>query len=504
MAGSLNTPRVLIVTPEVTYLPPGMGKLSNYIGAKAGGLADVSASLISTLFKQGVDVHIALPDYRNIFHRNMPPNTRKVLNTTKNSIPTDRIHLAQDRRFFYLDHITYGGGFENTKIALTFQREIINSIVPRVQPDLIHCNDWVTGLIPPMAKRLGIPCLFTIHNIHTTKCPLSLIEDIGIDAAPCWQNLFFDRFPLSYQESRDSNGVDFLASGIFAAQCVNTVSPTFLMEMTECRHDWMEEHLRHALAAKRDAGCAFAILNAPDASFNPTIDKTLFRRYGARNHYVAKQHNKLFLQERLGLIMDAKAPVLFWPSRLDRVQKGCQVFADILYDLISIYREQNLEIVFVANGEFKRQFKDIVAFHRLNKHVAVCDFEERLSRQAYGASDFIIMPSRFEPCGLPRMIGPLYGALPVVHDTGGLHDTVIHMDVDEDKGTGFIFKDCDANGLFWGVKEAMRFYNLSQKVKNRQIERIMKQSETTFKQAVTASQYIELYENMLQSPLATQ
>ena len=177
------------------------------------------------------------------------------------------------------------------------------------------------------------------------------------------------------------------------------------------------------------------------------------------------------------------------------------MLAEILFDVVSRYWEQDLEIVFVANGDFQQYFKEVVQFHNLNRRVAICDFDERLARLAYGASDFVLMPSRFEPCGLPQMIGPIYGSLPVAHDTGGIHDTITHMDVDSNTGNGFLFKDFDSNGLSWAIDEAIEFYNLPLKIKKTRIERIMTQSAATFSHAVTAHQYIDLYEKMLARPL---
>jgi starch synthase/alpha-amylase len=111
------------------------------------------------------------------------------------------------------------------------------------------------------------------------------------------------------------------------------------------------------------------------------------------------------------------------------------------------------------------------------------------------------MPSSFEPCGLPQMIAPIYGALPVAHDTGGIHDTITHLNIATEEGNGFLFKTFDASGLLWAVNEAMKFYNLPQKIKKQQIKRIMQQSAATFTHANTARQYIALYEKMLQRPL---
>jgi starch synthase/alpha-amylase len=504
MIHSSQNPRILIVTPEVTYLPEDMGNLANYFTAKAGGLADVSAALISALFEQGADVHVALPDYRAIFGDNIGPLwplLTQEMNTFQSSMPEERVHLAEDRAFYYLNRVYSNYGGENIKIALAFQREVINNIVPHVRPDLIHCNDWMTGLIPAMARQLNIPCLFTLHNIHTVKSPLSHIEDRGIDAAYFWQHLYYENMACEYEETRESNPVDFLISGVFAAHFVNTVSPTFMTELVEGRHEFIERPLKQELANKWDAGCAAGILNAPDPSFNPVIDGAINFQYGPENHVEGKQNNKLFIQQILGLIQDDRAPLFFWPSRLDMIQKGCQLLSEILYEVVSRYWDQNLEIVFVASGEFKRHFQDIVSYHHLYNRVAICDFDERLSRLAYGASDFVLMPSLFEPCGLPQMIGPIYGTLPVAHDTGGIHDTIVQMDVDSNRGNGFLFETFDSNGLLWTIKEAMRFYDLPQKAKKQQIERIMTQSTATFNHAVTARRYIDLYEKMLKRPL---
>ncbi len=501
MTGPSTNPRVLIVTPEVTYLPDGMGQNSNGLNAKAGGLADVSAALISALYNQGADVHVALPDYRSIFNSHLSPIVRRELSAIRKSVPDERIHLAQDRAFFYRNDIYSGCEFENIKVSLAFQREVINNIVPRVQPDLIHCNDWTTGLIPGMARQLDIPCLFTIHNIHTVKCLLSEIEDRGIDSASFWHSLFFEHFPSNYENTRDSIPIDFLTSGVFAAHFVNTVSQQFLKEMVEGRHGFVKYSMQRELSNKCNAGCAVGILNAPDPSYNPSTDEALPCKYSATDHVFGKKTNKHILQETLGLIQNIQAPIFFWPSRLDPIQKGCQVLAKILYKIVSRYWKQNLQVVFIADGEFQRHFKEIVRFHKLSDRIAIYGFNERLSRLAYGASDFVIMPSSFEPCGLPQMIGSIYGALPVAHDIGGIHDTVVHLDVDRNAGNGFLFKTFDQEGLSWAIDQAMNFYMLPIKEKEQQINRIMLQSACRFNHRVTAQHYIDLYEKMLQRPL---
>ncbi|MGD8261752.1 MAG: glycogen/starch synthase [Desulfobacterales bacterium] len=497
-------PRVLVVTPEVTYLPHRMGGLASFYTAKAGGLADVSAALISALFEQGADVHVAIPDYRSLFSDKLAPVLKKETNRIQRKMPDDRIHLAEDRAFYYINRVYSLYGEENIKLSLAFQREVINNIVPRVQPDLIHCNDWMTGLIPAMARQLGIPCLFTIHNVHTVKTTLALIEDRGIDAAAFWQNIYYEFMATNYETTREGNPVDLLTSGIFGAHFVNVVSPRFLQEIVEGRHEFVEPAIRWELTNKYNAECAEGILNAPDPSFNPTNDRELKKTYGSKDHIDGKKENKRYLQRKLGLIQDDQAPIFFWPSRLDPIQKGCQLLAEIFYKIISEYWSQNLQVVFVANGDYQMVFRDIVTFHGIKKRVAICDFNDDLEHLAYGAADFILMPSSFEPCGLPQMIAPLYGTLPVAHDTGGIHDTITHLDIDQNSGNGFLFKIFDAAGLYWAVQQAMKFYGLPLEIKSRQIKRIMEESTATFTYSNTARQYIKLYEKMLQRPLINQ
>ncbi|MDD3886254.1 MAG: glycogen/starch synthase [Victivallaceae bacterium] len=495
-----KNPRILVVTPEITYLPNGMGSLSG-MRAKAGGLADVSASLVGALFRQGADVHVALPHYRRMFHVDVGKLISEELRVYMNHLHNSRIHLAEDRIFYYRDTVYSNYSADSFRQAMAFQREVINNIIPQVEPDLIHCNDWMTGLIPAAARRMGIPCLFTVHNIHTYKSTLDEIEDRGIDAAPFWQNLFFERPPYNYEESRSTNPVDTLASGIFAAHFINTVSPTFLREVVDGRHSFVPDNIRREMAGKYAAGCATGILNSPDEDCQPDKDPYLEVKFDASTHVAAKKVNKIAFQSRTGLKVDQDAPLFFWPSRLDPVQKGCSLLSDILYNVVHKYWDRGLQIAFVANGPYQDVFRRIVGFHDFYERVTVCDFDEGLSRLAFAASDFILMPSLFEPCGLPQMTSQYYGSLPVVHDTGGLHDTVEPLDVNRNTGNGFRFENYDAHGLEWAMDEAMRFYALPETQKSEIVSRVMLEAKTRFNHDVTAQAYIKIYESMLARPL---
>ena len=497
-----NNPRILIVTPEITYLPQGMGNMANKMTAKAGGLADVSASLVSALFELGADVHVALPYYRKMFHMDVGNLVERELLVYKSVLPESRIHLAHDRLFYYRDRVYSYDDQVNPRIALAFQREVINNIIPVVRPDLVHANDWMTGLIPAAARAMGIRSLFTVHNIHTRQLTLPQIEDFGIDAAEFWNELYYVSMPGNYEYTRNSGiPVDMLASGIFAAHHINTVSPAFLAEVVRGEHSFVPDPIRAEIRAKAAAGCAEGILNAPDQSNNPAIDDALPLKYDASTHTAGKLAAKRKLQEEFGLDRDDNATILFWPSRLDPVQKGCSLLTDILYRTIHRYWDRNLQLVVVANGAYQGIFRSITAFHGIHNRVAVADFNEPLSRLAYAGSDFVLMPSLFEPCGLPQMIGALYGSLPIVRDTGGLHDSVEMLDVTAGTGNGIVFRDYDSGALAWAIDRAMDFAALPASVRNANVSRVMSDAASRFNHSVCAKAYIALYEKMLNRPL---
>ena len=219
--------------------------------------------------------------------------------------------------------------------------------------------------------------------------------------------------------------------------------------------------------------------------------------YTSADHVKGKAANKHSFQTRMGLSPDPSAPILFWPSRLDPYQKGCQLLTEILYQVVKDYRALKLQIAIVADGDFQKHFHEIVHLHQLDGRVAVHGFSEELSRIGYAASDFMLMPSRFEPCGLPQMVCGIYGSLPIVHNTGGLHDTVQHLDLTNRSGNGFVFDYHDSKGLRWAIDEAMAFYQVKSELRANAVKRVMQEHEKKFTHAAVAESYIELYERLL-------
>ncbi len=500
-----RSPRILLVTPEISYLPDAMGHAAQCVAARAGGLADVSAALISALVALGADVHVALPNYRRLFNGNIFHLHEAELRKYHEVLPGGRIHLAEDRIFYYREQVYSGYRDEAMRIALAFQREVINHIIPVVNPDLIHCNDWMTGLIPAMARRRGIKSLFTIHNIHTRDVPLQAIEESGIDAAEFWMNLFFTGMPTNgYEQARSDLSVDLLTSGIFGAHFINTVSPRFLWEVVEGWHPVVPDTVRAEVRNKYAAGCASGILNAPDNSYNPAMDAALVRSYGADDAAGGKAANKIALQHRLGLAVNPEAPVFFWPSRLDPLQKGPQLLTDILHQTAMDYDGSGLQMAIVADGPHQMWFHEIIRSFGLGRRVAAVGFDEKLSRLAYAGSDFMLMPSLFEPCGLPQMVAPIYGSLAVARATGGIYDTVRPLDVGGSAGNGFPFETYDSGGLRWAIDRAMDFFALPAEIRAREIRRVMRESRREFNHDQVARHYMDRYEAMLDRPLISQ
>ena len=249
MSNHLNRPRILVVTPEITFVPGSSEGRSLFAPTHTGKIAGMLGGLIDDLYNQGVDIHVAQADYRREFTSIL--QNEQIIADTK--VPIDRVHLAEDRVFFYSNPLDLNYKGENIRVSIAFQREVINQIIPRVQPDLIHCHDWMTGLIPAFAREFEIPCLFSVYKFGSLKIPLSYIEDMGIDTAAFWQHLFYGRYPINYQETRDNNPPDFLLSGISASDLVNIVNSKILMNVVQGQNSFTTDALHQLLARKQYA-----------------------------------------------------------------------------------------------------------------------------------------------------------------------------------------------------------------------------------------------------------
>ncbi|MBU0994330.1 MAG: glycogen/starch synthase [Proteobacteria bacterium] len=491
--------KILIVTSGISYYHASMGDSDSYLNAKANRVPDQLAHLAAALSEEGVNVHVVTPNYRRIIHGETDSLIDEDLRVyRKGGIPDERIHLVNDQHFVYQRDSQTGNLNDNAFISFALQREVLGEIIPKVKPDLIHCSDWLTGLIPAATRKKKIPCLLTLHNMHTYEATLSDIEKSGLTVKDFWQHLYFKRMPKNYGDATINNAVELLASAIFGAHFIHTGSKTFLQEIVTGRNNFIPGHIVSEITNKKHAECTAGIHIPLNPECGP---QSVEHKYDARDPLPGKRANKKKLQSYCGLDQMDSAPLFFWPSRLDAQQKGCHLLTDILYEIIDRFWKDNLQIVVIANGIYKRHFEDIVRMHSLSRRVAVRAFAEDLSRLAYAASDFLLVPSLFDPCGFTAMTGLIYGSLPVAHDTGGLHDTLKPLRVDHNDGNGFLFQVHHAQGLRSAIEQAMHFYRLPVEKKAQNISRIMQESQKTFRKDGVAGKYIDLYKNMLDRPL---
>ncbi len=490
-------PKILLCTPEITELPEGMGNAANYITAKGGGLGDISASLINYLNKESrYELHIALPKYDSRI-KGMAKITNTEIDRLAIILSGQGIHLVNDSAFSYIDN-PYQEHQVHTSIrrAYAFQRYVINDLIDRIEPDVIHCNDWMTSLIPPAAKAKGIKSIFTLHNIFTEKQTLKEIELSGIRPMDFAENLFYENYPENiiddWGKHYDSNPVDFTASAIYACDYFNTVSPTFLKELVNNTFgDLVPAAISKSIKEKYAQGKALGILNAPSDKIDSRIFPNIIN-FSANNLMEKKELNKMKFQEEMGLPIEPTIPLFFWPNRL-YFQKAPDLLLKVADFLIHKYQ---MQIAVVANGDklLEEKFKSLDKRHR---NIAYLPFDENLSNLGKAGADFILMPSRYEPCGLPQMEVPRLGTLPIVRATGGLKDTVQHLDFIKGAGNGFVFKEASRADFEFGIKEALMFYAQPRELRKKNLKRIMRESSENYNLEKTASEYMRLYDELI-------
>ncbi len=494
-------PKILLCTPEITELPDGLGNAAHLISAKGGGLGDISASLVKYLNETGkYNIHIALPKYDKRI-KDLYEISSQQIDRLAIILSGKGIHLVNDSAFSYLSNPYAENRIHSAKRrALALQREIINYLLDAIQPDVVHCNDWMTALVPSAAKAKGIKSVFTLHNIFTEKITLLDIELSGIRPMEFVENLYFEEFPENIRENWEkyfeTNPVDFTASAIFSSDYFNTVSQTFLKELVDdVFPQLVPRSIYRTISDKYHQGRAVGILNAPNDTVMPHILKNI-ENYTYENVEKIKPKNKERFQKEMGLEIRKDIPLFFWPNRL-----FYQKSPDLLVENAEYFiKKYSLQIAVVANGDTSIEKILQQLSQKLKGKLAYKPFNEELSTLGKAGADFILMPSRYEPCGLPQMEAPRLGTLPVVRATGGLKDTVTQLEPYKNKdgyGNGFLFEILDRIGFEYAVSEAIKFYNLPDDVKYRNIKRIMKESPEKFSMQKTAEKYMEIYDRLI-------
>ena len=462
---------------------------------KTGGLADVVGSLPKYIDKKYFDVRVFLPKYA-CMKQEMKDKLEYVSNFYMDfhwkSEYVGIFYAEVDGiKYYFIDNEYFFGGFapyggdviwEIEKFAY-FSKAAL-SILPVIgfRPDIIHCHDWQTGLIPVYLKERfqgneffrGIKSIMTIHNLKFQgKWDAKDVQDItGLP------DYYFTPDKLGFY--KDAN---LLKGGIVYADAITTVSSTYAEEIkTEFYGEGLDGLLRARTNDLR------GIVNGIDyAEFNPETDKFLDFPYNAINFRKEKVKNKRALQRELGLPEDDKTMMIGIISRLTD-QKGFDLIAYVLDELC----QDAIQIVVLGTGEeqYENMFRHF-AWKFPDKVSANIYYSNPLSHKIYAASDAFLMPSLFEPCGLSQLMALRYGSIPIVRQTGGLTDTVEPYNQYESKGTGFGFLNYNAHEMMRTVREAERVYYDNKREWNKMIDRAM---AADFSWEVSASKYQEMYD----------
>lgn len=430
--------------------------------AKTGGLGDVSAALPRTLARRGHDVRVYLPFYDRIEgHRLELERAHADLDLHLGSHryhaavfraqrPNDAaLHLVGCPTLYHRGAIYTNDADEHLRFLVLCRAALESCQRTGFSPDIIHCNDWQTGLVPLtlMARyrwdRLfaDTRTLLTIHNIgYQGGFGSHIVPDTGLA----------DSVHLFHQDQLHAGRLSFLLHGILYADGVSTVSPTYAKEIqTEALGVGLDGLLRAR------SSTVVGILNGVDyEEWSPERDALIPHRYDARD-LSGKARNKAVLQQKLGLPMSPRTPLIGIVSRLVG-QKGFAVLDEVMPALL---RKHGFQLVVLGNGErrfeamfsrFCRSFPRQVAFYE--------GFSNPLAHLIEAGADMFLMPSVYEPCGLNQLYSLRYGTVPIVHHTGGLADSVRPYLPGVRLGTGVVFEHHDAAGVYWAVEAALAGY----------------------------------------------
>lgn len=455
---------------------------------KTGGLGEVGRYLPLALQEQGVEIRVILPQYGSI-----PLEYLQEMQTIKEcTVPLawrnqycglkeleyQGIHYYfLDNEYYFRRSKCYGDGDEGEQYAY-FSRAVLESIryLPEFKPDIIHCHDWHTALIPLFLKGFyaqdslyyKMKTLFTIHNLkyqgifsrEVQEDVLGLNELSGEFSSPA---------QLEYY-----GGVNFMKAGILYSDQVTTVSPTYAQEI---QHPYFGEGLHGAIQERKDS--LLGILNGvPRPSPSPTL--------------ADKKENRMKLQERLDFANDAEIPILSMVSRLVE-QKGLDLLLHVLDEILAL----DIRLVLLGAGDvhYEERLQGFAERYP-GKLRIILGYQEELAGVIYAGSDIFLMPSRFEPCGIAQMIAMSYGTIPIVRETGGLKDTVKPYSPISGEGNGFTFSDYNAHELLYAIQKAVEMFR-NQKDTWQKLQENALSSDFSWNRA--AARYRDVYESLYYS-----
>ncbi|MBM3335220.1 glycogen synthase GlgA [Candidatus Sumerlaeota bacterium] len=475
--------------------------------AKTGGLADVSGALPRALHALGHDVRVILPFYRAVSEEKFRPRSLlpemivqfpgnwQVGSMWETTFPGSEIpvYLVRHDHYFDRDGLYGEKGDDYPDNAERFSFFCMAALWTLKgigwQPDVIHCNDWQTALIPTYLRNLpivrsdpfygSIGAVFTVHNLaYQGRFGPAVLERIGLDLA------------VYHPEGLEFYGaVNLLKAGIVYADALTTVSRQYAKEIQTEEFGCGLDGILRAHADR-----LHGIMNGIDYSlWNPELDEFTASHYWPTN-MAGKARCKEALQKDKGLPQDASIPLIGMISRLDS-QKGFDLLAESLDDIMAL----DVQMVILGTGdpachemleEATKQYP-----HRLSVDLT---FNNALAHQIEAGADMFLMPSRFEPCGLNQLISMKYGTAPIVRKVGGLADSIVNATIEsvrKGQGTGFVFEAYDPNEMLKAVKRAVSMYREKPELWARLVQNAMAQ---VFSWDVSARAYEGLFRQVWQ------
>lgn len=470
--------KVLFVTPEAWPF------------AVSGGLGDVSGALPGALRSRFIGCRVVMPLYEDIkeeYKQNMkflgslsvPVSWRRqycgVFETKWGGVT----YYLLDNQYYFKRKGLYGYYDDAERFAF-FSRAALE-ILPLIDyhPDIIHCNDWQTALLPTYyhlyyAGEPGyqnIKTVLTIHNIqYQGQYGREILGDV-LGIAPENASLL-----------ENGGAINLLKGGIETANAVTTVSPTYAGEILD---PWYSYGLDGIL--KERSYKLRGIINGIDVEvYNPQTDSMIAANFSAED-MAGKAANKRALQEQMGLPLRSDVPVIGIVSRLVS-QKGLDLVKYALEDMM----QWDIQLVILGSGDWSYEsYFDEMAAKYPEKIGLKVGFIPALAHQIYAGADLFLMPSKFEPCGLAQLISLRYGTLPIVRETGGLKDTVV--DCGNEDGVGFTFQTYNGEDMKDALARAVAFYGQKEQW-NGAVSRAMNRDHSW---AQSAGKYAKLYKELV-------
>ena len=458
---------------------------------KTGGLADVAGSLPAALAEQGAEVAVVLPLYQKV---------REKFGDQLTFICYDFVDLAWRHSYcglfslekdgvtwYFLDNEQYFnrpnlyGYMDDGERFGFFSRAVVKMLDHmKFWPDVIHCNDWQTALVPIYLKDDGvredryrsIKTTLSIHNIeYQGRYGVETLGDLfGLDQG--WANdgtIMMD------------GDVNLIKGAILCADAVNAVSPTYANELKMAYFAHRLENIMRQCEYKLSG-----VLNGIDLKlYNPETDPRIAVNYSLAD-MSGKAADKAALQRMMGLKEEEHTPILAIVSRLVS-HKGLDLICEVLHDIM----ELPVQLVVLGKGDQKyEEFFHWAAQQYQGRMAVRLDYNEELSMAIYSGADLFLMPSKSEPCGLSQMIAMRYGTVPIVRETGGLRDTVQPYEAWRDAGNGFTFANYASGDMLYVIREAVYLYKDYPDAFGRLRERAMK---ADFSWARSANDYLKIY-----------